>query len=139
MSTRDSSRPPPSLAEILREWGRIGCIGFGGPPAHITLLRDLCVTRRRWLDDGEFEDAIAIFEVASGRKHVLVAQALTNLGVSYDHAGDDPAAARAHREALEIYEGLLDPHDTRVLTARMNLGATQVTVGDCEGAVTNLG
>ena len=36
---------------IVREWGRIGCIGFGGPPAHIALLRDLCVTRRRWLGE----------------------------------------------------------------------------------------
>jgi chromate transporter len=50
----------------VREWGRIGCIGFGGPPAHITLLRDLCVTRRRWLDDGEFEDAIAATNLLPG-------------------------------------------------------------------------
>ena len=30
----------PGLATVLREWGRIGCIGFGGPPTHIALLRD---------------------------------------------------------------------------------------------------
>jgi chromate transporter len=48
-----------SLATILLEWGRIGCIGFGGPPAHIRLLRDLCVERRKWLNAQEFEDAIA--------------------------------------------------------------------------------
>ena len=46
--------------------GRIGCIGFGGPPAHIALLRELCVTRRRWLDDREFEDAIAATNLLSG-------------------------------------------------------------------------
>ena len=40
----------PGLAAVLREWGRIGCIGFGGPPTHIALLRELCVERRRWLD-----------------------------------------------------------------------------------------
>jgi chromate transporter len=55
-----------SLATILREWGRIGCIGFGGPPAHIRLLRDLCVERRKWLDAQEFEDAIAACNLLPG-------------------------------------------------------------------------
>ena len=27
-----------SLVTIVREWGRIGCTGFGGPPAHIALV-----------------------------------------------------------------------------------------------------
>ena len=43
---------PPAQApvrEVLREWGRIGVVGFGGPPAHVALLRDLCVTRRGWI------------------------------------------------------------------------------------------
>lgn len=56
----------PSLAEIAREWGRIGCIGFGGPPAHIELLRELCVKRRAWLSAHEFEDAIAACNLLPG-------------------------------------------------------------------------
>jgi chromate transporter len=56
----------PSLAEIVREWGRIGCIGFGGPPAHMALLRDLCVTRRQWLTDAQFERAIAATNLLPG-------------------------------------------------------------------------
>jgi chromate transporter len=60
-------RPPRvSLATILREWGRIGCIGFGGPPTHIKLLRELCVERRQWLDPQEFEDAIAACNLLPG-------------------------------------------------------------------------
>ena len=55
-----------SLATVLREWGRIGCIGFGGPPAHIALLRQLCVDRRRWLDAQEFEDAIGACNLLPG-------------------------------------------------------------------------
>jgi len=55
-----------SLATIVREWGRIGCIGFGGPPTHIKLLRDLCVERRHWLDAQEFEDAIAACNLLPG-------------------------------------------------------------------------
>ena len=56
----------PSLLTILREWGRIGCVGFGGPPAHIALLRELCVTRRRWLGAEQFEDAIAATNLLPG-------------------------------------------------------------------------
>ena len=55
-----------SLGTVAREWGRIGCIGFGGPPAHIALLRQLCVGRRRWLDAQEFEDAIAACNLLPG-------------------------------------------------------------------------
>jgi len=55
-----------SLATVLREWGRIGCIGFGGPPAHIALLRKLCVDGRGWLDAQEFEDAIAACNLLPG-------------------------------------------------------------------------
>jgi chromate transporter len=55
-----------SLSTVLREWGRIGCIGFGGPPAHIALLRKLCVDRQGWLDAREFEDAIAACNLLPG-------------------------------------------------------------------------
>jgi chromate transporter len=66
--------PPPSapqalgvpLGTMLREWGRIGCIGFGGPPTHIKLLRELCVERKEWLDGREFEDAIAVCNLLPG-------------------------------------------------------------------------
>ncbi|WCB92483.1 putative chromate transport protein [Baekduia alba] len=57
---------PPPLTTIAREWGRIGCVGFGGPPAHIALLRELCVDRRRWIAPDEFEDAIAAVNLLPG-------------------------------------------------------------------------
>jgi chromate transporter len=62
----ETTTRPPGLATIAREWGRIGCIGFGGPPAHIALLRQLCVARRRWLEPREFEDAIAACNLLPG-------------------------------------------------------------------------
>ena len=64
----DADRGPvtPSLLTVLREWGRIGCIGFGGPPTHIKLLRALCVEQRRWIDATEFEDAIATCNLLPG-------------------------------------------------------------------------
>jgi len=54
------------LGTVLKEWGRIGCIGFGGPPAHIALLRKLCVDDRKWLSAQEFEDAIAACNLLPG-------------------------------------------------------------------------
>lgn len=59
-------RPHVPLATVLREWGRIGCLGFGGPPVHVAMLRELCVDRRRWIDDDAFEDAIAFTNLLPG-------------------------------------------------------------------------
>src|SRR5437899_367640 len=58
--------PPPDLRELALEWGRIGCVGFGGPPVHISLLRQLCVERRGWIPDEEFERAIAAASMLPG-------------------------------------------------------------------------
>jgi chromate transporter len=57
-----AQRPAPvavPVATVAREWTRIGLTGFGGPPAHVALLRELVVTRMRWMDAAEFEDANA--------------------------------------------------------------------------------
>ena len=56
----------PGLLLIAREWGRIGITGFGGPPAHIALLRRLCVDRTAWLSAAEFEDGIAATSLLPG-------------------------------------------------------------------------
>jgi chromate transporter len=58
--------PGPGLPVVLREWGRIGCLGFGGPPTHIAMLRELCVQRRGWLNAREFEDAVAACNLLPG-------------------------------------------------------------------------
>ncbi len=60
------SDEPIGLGTIAREWGRIGCIGFGGPPTHISLLRKLCVTERGWISPTEFEDGIAATNLLPG-------------------------------------------------------------------------
>jgi chromate transporter len=65
----DEAEPTPPrvrLATIGREWARIGITGFGGPPAHIALLRALCVDKRHWLRPDEFEDGIAATSLLPG-------------------------------------------------------------------------
>jgi chromate transporter len=65
-SRASTAQSAPGLGVVLAEWGRIGCIGFGGPPAHIALLRQLCVERRGWIEAREFEDAIAACNLLPG-------------------------------------------------------------------------
>ena len=54
------------LSTIAKEWTRIGVTGFGGPPAHIALLRALCVDKQGWLASSEFEDGIATTSLLPG-------------------------------------------------------------------------
>lgn len=68
----DDPRPPRvpdqpvPLSTIAREWTRIGCLGFGGPPAHISLLRTLCVDERGWMEPQEFEDGVTATSLLPG-------------------------------------------------------------------------
>ena len=66
----DAVRPGPAapvaLGTIGKEWLRLGCTGFGGPPTHIALLRRLCVGEREWIEANEFEDAIATTNLLPG-------------------------------------------------------------------------
>jgi chromate transporter len=63
---REPFRAEAPLATVAREWTRIGVTGFGGPPAHIALLRKLVVDRERWMDHHEFEDANAACSLLPG-------------------------------------------------------------------------
>jgi chromate transporter len=66
MSTMQPDGESVSLTTIVREWTRVGVIGFGGPPAHIALLRKLCVEDHAWLSSHEFEDGIAATNLLPG-------------------------------------------------------------------------
>jgi chromate transporter len=60
------NRDSAPLGVIAREWLRIGLIGFGGPPAHVSLLRELVVRKQGWMDARTFEDANAACSLLPG-------------------------------------------------------------------------
>jgi chromate transporter len=66
VTNRPSDVVKVSLLTIAREWTRLGCIGFGGPPTHIALLRRMCVEERGWIEAKEFEDGIAATNLLPG-------------------------------------------------------------------------
>ena len=54
-----TAAPPAAAAQTrLRElawlFARLGCTAFGGPAAHIAMMEDEVVRRRRWLTRAEF-------------------------------------------------------------------------------------
>jgi chromate transporter len=66
VAAADGGPAHASLATVAREWTRIGVTGFGGPPAHIALLRELVVERKGWMDAHSFQDANAACSLLPG-------------------------------------------------------------------------
>ena len=55
-----------SLRELATLFLRLGITAFGGPAAHIAMMRDEVVDRRRWLSDKEFLDLVAATNLIPG-------------------------------------------------------------------------
>ena len=58
--------PPGALAEVARLFLKLGVIGFGGPAAHIALMREEVVRRRRWVSDERFLDLVGMANLIPG-------------------------------------------------------------------------
>jgi chromate transporter len=48
----------PSFAELLRVFGNIGLLSFGGPAAQIALMHRVLVDERKWLDEETYLSAL---------------------------------------------------------------------------------
>lgn len=57
---------PGSVAEVARLFLLLGTTAFGGPAAHIAMMREHVVTRRRWLADSEFLDLLGATNLIPG-------------------------------------------------------------------------
>jgi chromate transporter len=54
------------LGEVAALFLKLGVIAFGGPAAHIALMRDEVVRRRRWVSDQEFLDLLGASNLIPG-------------------------------------------------------------------------
>src|SRR5690349_13392545 len=57
---------PASLSELGRVFLKLGCIGFGGPLAHIALIQDECVEKRHWIAKPELLQGLALCQMLPG-------------------------------------------------------------------------
>jgi chromate transporter len=49
---------PPTFAEALGVWARIGVLSFGGPAGQIALMHRVLVDEKRWIDEPRFLSAL---------------------------------------------------------------------------------
>src|SRR5690348_571952 len=52
--------------EVAAYFVRLGIVAFGGPAAHIAMMREDLVRRRRWVTDAEFLDLLGITNLIPG-------------------------------------------------------------------------
>ncbi|QBS38476.1 chromate transporter [Thermaerobacter sp. FW80] len=62
--SRPLERPP--VGEVVAVFLRLGVLAFGGPAAHIAMMQDELVRRRRWLDERRFLDLLSITHLIPG-------------------------------------------------------------------------
>ena len=62
----DEPTTQASLAELARYFLRLGFTAFGGPAAHIAIMEDDVVRRRRWLTRAHFMDMLAATQLVPG-------------------------------------------------------------------------
>jgi len=61
-----TARPSTVLGELTRLFLRLGFTAFGGPAAHIAMMKEEEVARRRWLTEAEFLDLLGATKLSPG-------------------------------------------------------------------------
>jgi chromate transporter len=57
---------PPRFSELIREFGRIGCLSFGGPAGQIALMHSMLVDDKKWVEEDEFLHALNFCHLLPG-------------------------------------------------------------------------
>src|SRR5207249_2509663 len=70
------------LTELAALFLRLGILGFGGPAAHIAMMRDEVVRRRRWMTDQAFLDLVGATNLIPGPNSTEMA-----IHIGYARAG----------------------------------------------------
>lgn len=70
------------LKEIAKVFCKLGIIGFGGPAAHIAMMRDEVVVKRKWMSEQHFLDLLGATNLIPGPNSTEMA-----IHIGYDKGG----------------------------------------------------
>ncbi|MDX9748332.1 MAG: chromate efflux transporter [Paludibacter sp.] len=70
------------ISEIAKLFLKLGIIGFGGPAAHIAMMQDEVVRKRKWMDEQHFLDLIGATNLIPGPNSTEMA-----IHIGYDRGG----------------------------------------------------
>jgi chromate transporter len=80
--TEPHARPTSPIREVIALFLRLGVTAFGGPAAHIAMMHDEVVTRKKWLSDEEFLDLNSAANLIPGPNSTELA-----IHIGYQRAG----------------------------------------------------
>jgi hypothetical protein len=68
--------------QVVKTYAPLGLVAFGGPQAHVAILRDHLVVQRKWLDEEQFTELFAIGQGLPGptSTQLVVSTALARAG-----------------------------------------------------------
>ncbi len=77
-------QPQGSFREVLVVFLRLGLTSFGGPIAHLSYFRQEIVVRRKWLDEQNYADLLALCQFLPGpsSSQMGIALGITRAGLS---------------------------------------------------------
>ncbi|MDM1405947.1 chromate efflux transporter [Myroides marinus] len=70
------------LKELAKVFSKLGIIGFGGPAAHIAMMREEVVVKKQWMDEQHFLDLLGTTNLIPGPNSTEMA-----IHIGYDKAG----------------------------------------------------
>lgn len=59
-------KPNGSLLEVAKLFFKLGCISFGGPAAHVAMMEDEVVKKRKWMSQEHFLDLLGATNLIPG-------------------------------------------------------------------------
>lgn len=71
-----------SLKELAKVFLKLGIIGFGGPAAHISMMQNEVVTKKKWMSEKHFLDLLSITHLIPGPNSTEMA-----IHIGYDQKG----------------------------------------------------